>query len=209
MGTTGTIMGCSRFLKEKNPAIQVIGVQPREGASVPGIRKWPEAYLPKIFDRSRIDRVIEVSQEESEEMTRRLAREEGIFAGISAGGGLAAAMNVCARGAGRRDRHDRPRPRRSLPLDRRLSRLMTPILVFDIETVPDAEGLRKLWELEPCGERRRRGRPRFPAPPPGHGQRFPSRAPCSGSSRSRARCAATRACASGRWAPRATRERRS
>ncbi len=94
MGTTGTIMGCSRFLKEKNPAIQVIGVQPAPGAQVPGIRKWPEAYLPKIFERSRIDRVIEVSQEESEEMTRRLAREEGIFAGISSGGGLVAAMRV-------------------------------------------------------------------------------------------------------------------
>jgi S-sulfo-L-cysteine synthase (O-acetyl-L-serine-dependent) len=96
MGTTGTIMGCSRFLKEKNPAIQVVGVQPRDGASVPGIRKWPEAYLPKIFDRKRIDRVIEVSQEESEEMARRLAREEGIFSGISAGGGLAAAMKLSA-----------------------------------------------------------------------------------------------------------------
>jgi len=96
MGTTGTIMGCSRFLKEKNPAIQVIGVQPAAGASVPGIRKWPEAYLPKIFDRTRIDRVVEVTQQESEEMTRRLAREEGIFAGISSGGGLAAAMKVSA-----------------------------------------------------------------------------------------------------------------
>jgi cysteine synthase B len=96
MGTTGTIMGCSRFLKEKNPAIQVIGVQPRDGASVPGIRKWPEAYLPKIFERSRVDRVMEVSQDESEEMARRLAREEGIFAGISAGGGLAAAARLCA-----------------------------------------------------------------------------------------------------------------
>ena len=96
MGTTGTIMGCSRFLKEKNPAIQVIGVQPATGASVPGIRKWPEEYLPKIFDRKRIDRVIEVTQQESEEMTRRLAREEGIFAGISSGGGLAATMKVSA-----------------------------------------------------------------------------------------------------------------
>jgi S-sulfo-L-cysteine synthase (O-acetyl-L-serine-dependent) len=96
MGTTGTIMGCSRFLKEKNPAVQIVGVQPAPGASVPGIRKWPEAYLPKIFDRSRIDRVVEVNQQESEEMARRLAREEGIFAGISSGGGLAAAMKVCA-----------------------------------------------------------------------------------------------------------------
>ena len=94
MGTTGTIMGCSRFLKEKNSAIQVIGVQPAPGAQVPGIRKWPEAYLPKIFERARVDRVVEVTQEESEEMTRRLAREEGIFAGISSGGGLAAAMRV-------------------------------------------------------------------------------------------------------------------
>ena len=96
MGTTGTIMGCSRFFKEKNPDVQVIGVQPAPGAQVPGIRKWPEAYLPKIFERSRIDRLIEVSQQESEEMTRRLAREEGIFAGISSGGGLAAAMRVSA-----------------------------------------------------------------------------------------------------------------
>ncbi|MGZ5570470.1 MAG: cysteine synthase CysM [Usitatibacter sp.] len=94
MGTTGTIMGCSRFLKEKNPAVQVIGVQPATGAQVPGIRKWPEEYLPRIFDRRRIDRVIEVTQEESEELARRLAREEGIFAGISSGGGLAAALRV-------------------------------------------------------------------------------------------------------------------
>ena len=96
MGTTGTIMGTSRFLKEKNPAIQIIGVHPTEGSSVPGIRKWPEAYLPKIFDRHRVDRVIEVSQAESEEMARRLAREEGIFAGVSSGGGLAAALKISA-----------------------------------------------------------------------------------------------------------------
>jgi cysteine synthase B len=95
MGTTGTLMGVSRFLKEKNPAIQIVGVQPAPGSTVPGIRKWPEAYLPKIFDRSRVDRIIEVTQQESEEMARRLSREEGIFAGISAGGGMAAAVRIC------------------------------------------------------------------------------------------------------------------
>ena len=95
MGTTGTLMGCSRFLKEKNAAITTVGVQPKDGASVPGIRKWPEAYLPRIFERPRVDRIIEVSQDESEEMTRRLAKEEGIFAGISSGGGLAATMRLC------------------------------------------------------------------------------------------------------------------
>ena len=96
MGTTGTIMGTSKFLKEKNSAIQIIGVHPKDGANVPGIRKWPQEYLPKIFERNRVDRVIEVSQPEAEEMTRRLAREEGIFAGISSGGGLAAAMQISA-----------------------------------------------------------------------------------------------------------------
>ena len=94
MGTTGTIMGVSRYLKEKNPAVQIIGVQPADGSNVPGIRKWPEAYLPKIFERSRIDRILEVTQAESEEMTRRMAREEGIFAGISSGGGLVAAIQI-------------------------------------------------------------------------------------------------------------------
>ena len=94
MGTTGTIMGVSRYLKEKNPAIQIIGVHPADGSSVPGIRKWADAYLPKIFERPRVDRIIEVTQAESEEMTRRLARDEGIFAGISSGGGLAAALKI-------------------------------------------------------------------------------------------------------------------
>lgn len=96
MGTTGTIMGVSRYLKERNPAIQIIGVHPTEGSQVPGIRKWPEAYLPKIFDRSRVDRIIEVSQADAEDMSRRLSAEEGIFAGISSGGGLWAALRVSA-----------------------------------------------------------------------------------------------------------------
>ena len=94
MGTTGTIMGCSRYFKEKNPKIQIIGCQPSEGSQIPGIRKWPEAYLPKIYDRKRVDRVESVSQAEAEEMTRRLAREEGIFAGISSGGALHVALRV-------------------------------------------------------------------------------------------------------------------
>jgi cysteine synthase B len=97
MGTTGTIMGVSRFLKEQNPDIQIVGAQPNEGSRIPGIRKWPEEYLPKIFDRKRIDRVIEVTQQESEEMTRRLAKEEGIFAGISSGGAMCVALRVCER----------------------------------------------------------------------------------------------------------------
>jgi len=96
MGTTGTIMGCSTYLKAQNPAIRIIGCQPEEGAQIPGIRKWPEAYLPKIFDRSRVDQVENVSQADAEEMTRRLAREEGIFAGISSGGALHVALRIAS-----------------------------------------------------------------------------------------------------------------
>jgi len=96
MGTTGTIMGVSRFLKEQNPAVQIVGCQPEEGAQIPGIRKWPEAYLPKIFERSRVDRIESVGQAEAEDMTRRLAREEGIFSGVSSGGALAVALRVAA-----------------------------------------------------------------------------------------------------------------
>jgi cysteine synthase B len=94
MGTTGTIMGVSRFLKEQDSGICIVGCQPEDGSQIPGIRKWPEAYLPKIFDRTRVDRVESVSQGEAEEMTRRLAREEGIFAGISSGGALAVALRL-------------------------------------------------------------------------------------------------------------------
>jgi len=94
MGTTGTIMGCSRFLKGKNPKIEIIGCQPEEGSQIPGIRKWPEAYLPKIYDRKRVDRLENVSQGDAEEMTRRMAREEGIFAGISSGGAMHVALRL-------------------------------------------------------------------------------------------------------------------
>jgi cysteine synthase B len=94
MGTTGTIMGVSRYLKEQNPAVCIVGCQPEPGSQIPGIRKWPEAYLPKIFDRTRVDRVESVAQGEAEEMTRRLACEEGIFAGISSGGALAVALRL-------------------------------------------------------------------------------------------------------------------
>lgn len=98
MGTTGTIMGCSRYFKEKaaqeGTTIEIVGVQPEEGANIPGIRRWPEAYLPKIYDATRVDRIIDVSQEAAEQTTRALANQEGIFAGISSGGAVAAALQL-------------------------------------------------------------------------------------------------------------------
>ena len=149
MGTTGTIMGTSRFLKEQNPAIQIVGCQPEEGSQIPGIRKWPEAYLPKIYDKTNVDRIEYVGQADAEEMTRRLATEEGIFAGISSGGALAVALRlslqlenavivsiIC-------DRGDRYLFNGRFPG-------MKPVLVFDIETIPDVAGLRRLNDL-PAG----------------------------------------------------------
>ena len=97
MGTTGTIMGVSRYLKERNEAIRIIGAQPEEGSSIPGIRKWPDAYLPRIYDRARVDRIEPVTQSEAEATARRLAREEGIFGGISSGGACAIALRVAER----------------------------------------------------------------------------------------------------------------
>ena len=96
MGTTGTIMGVSRFLKQQNPDIQIIGLQPTDGSQIPGIRRWPAAYLPDIYQAERVDRVMDISQSESEEMMRRLAREEGLFAGVSSGGAVAAALRLSA-----------------------------------------------------------------------------------------------------------------
>ena len=96
MGTTGTIMGVSRYLKEKNPAIQIVGTQPTEGSSIPGIRRWSPEFLPKIFERERVDRIVNVSEAEATAMTRRLAKEEGILAGMSSGGGLTAALKIAA-----------------------------------------------------------------------------------------------------------------
>jgi cysteine synthase B len=96
MGTTGTIMGCSRFLKEKNNNIQIIGCQPTEESSIPGIRRWPEAYLPKIFEPNRVDRIMDISQTEATAMSRKLAKEEGIFAGMSSGGGASAAIRLAS-----------------------------------------------------------------------------------------------------------------
>ncbi len=94
MGTTGTIMGTSRYLKEQNPAVQIVGCQPTDGSSIPGIRKWPVEYLPKIFEPERVDRVLEVSQEQATLMARRLAKEEGVFAGMSSGGSVHAALEL-------------------------------------------------------------------------------------------------------------------
>jgi cysteine synthase B len=94
MGTTGTIMGVSRYLKEQNPKVQIVGVYPAEGANVPGIRKWPEGYLPGFYNPQMVDRILEVTQFEAEETMRRLAREEGIFAGVSSGGGCWAALQI-------------------------------------------------------------------------------------------------------------------
>jgi cysteine synthase B len=96
MGTTGTIMGTSRYLKEMNPAIQIVGLQPQEGASIPGIRRWPPAYLPAIFEQSRVDRVIDLSQQAAEQTMRELATREGIFCGVSSGGAVAAALQLAA-----------------------------------------------------------------------------------------------------------------
>jgi len=95
MGTTGTIMGCSRFLKEKNPAIQIIGAHPADGACIPGIRCWPKEYLPKIFEEARVDRILEVNQLEAEHMTRELCRREGVFSGTSSGGAVHCAVELC------------------------------------------------------------------------------------------------------------------
>ena len=94
MGTTGTIMGCSRYFKQQNPAIQIVGLQPLEGSSIPGIRRWPEAYLPRIYQAPRVDRILDISQEESEVTMRRLAKQEGIFCGVSSGGAIAAALRL-------------------------------------------------------------------------------------------------------------------
>jgi cysteine synthase B len=94
MGTTGTIMGCSRFFKERNPDIVIVGCQPTENSSIPGIRRWPPAYLPKIFDPSRVDRIMDISEKDAIAMTRKLAKTEAIFAGMSSGGGASAAIRL-------------------------------------------------------------------------------------------------------------------
>jgi len=94
MGTTGTIMGVSRYLKEQNPAVQIVGLQPMEGSAIPGIRRWPQEYLPKIFESERVDRIVDMAQTEAEDVMRRMAREEGIFCGVSSGGSVAAMLRL-------------------------------------------------------------------------------------------------------------------
>jgi cysteine synthase B len=94
MGTTGTIMGVSRYLKEQSDAVQIIGLQPMEGSAIPGIRRWPQEYLPKIYQADRVDRIVDMAQSEAEDVTRRLAREEGIFCGVSSGGAVAAMLRL-------------------------------------------------------------------------------------------------------------------
>lgn len=94
MGTTGTIMGTSRYLKEQNPQVQIVGLQPMEGSAIPGIRRWPTEYLPKIYQADRVDRIVDMAQREAEDITRRLAREEGIFCGVSSGGAVAAMLRL-------------------------------------------------------------------------------------------------------------------
>lgn len=96
MGTTGTIMGVSRYLKQQNPAIEIIGLQPKDGASIPGIRRWPEAYLPRIYQSEKVDRVLDIAQSDAENMMRALARQEGIFCGVSSGGAVSGALQVAA-----------------------------------------------------------------------------------------------------------------
>lgn len=96
MGTTGTIMGVSRYLKERNPDINIVGLQPKEGASIPGIRRWPEAYLPRIYDSTRVDQVLDIGQQEAEDTMRALAEREGLFCGVSSGGSIAAALRLSA-----------------------------------------------------------------------------------------------------------------
>ena len=115
MGTTGTIMGVSRYLKEQNSAVQIVGLQPMEGSAIPGIRRWPQEYLPKIYDASRVDRVVDMHQDEAEDIMRRLAREEGIFCGVSSGGAAPVPRTGECRAGG-----DHLRPRRPLPVFRRL-----------------------------------------------------------------------------------------
>ena len=94
MGTTGTIMGVSRYLKEQNESVQIVGLQPMEGSAIPGIRRWPQEYLPKIYQADRVDRIVDMAQSEAEDVTRRLAREEGIFCGVSSGGAVAAMLRL-------------------------------------------------------------------------------------------------------------------